>query len=310
MTRPRILLTGASGFLGLALAQKLSGDGSRVTALVRKTSDEAKLKRLSDCAELCVLEKDYSNIPAILEKSESEIVIHVAATSLGGEDPSAIRAMVDANILFPSLLLSEMRTRGIRWFINTGSSWQTVGGGDYEPFNFYSATKQAFENVIEFHSKNWLAAITLRLFDTYGPFDPRNKILNLLLKTIVSGERLQMSPGFQKLDLVHIDDVTEAYRAAVIRLLNKGSSCICGHEIYSVSSGHPVTLRALVETLERLSGKVCNVNFGGRPYRPGEIMCPRTRLQPMPGWTPSRSLEQGLAECVSAVSDGLLSFER
>jgi nucleoside-diphosphate-sugar epimerase len=297
---PRVLLTGASGFLGLALAQRLSSDGNRVTAIVRNTSDPGRLERLYECAEVSVLDRDYSNIAAILEKSEPEVVIHVAATSLGAEDPNSIRAMVDANVLLPSLLLTEMRTRGIKRFVNTGSSWQTVGGGDYDPFNFYSATKQAFEDILTLHAKNGLAAITLRLFDTYGPFDPRNKIVNLLLRTITSDELLQMSPGAQEIDLVHIDDVVEAYKMAVVRLLSTGSCKeeLSGHEIYSVSSGTPITLRAIVATIERLSGRPCNVNFGGRPYRAGEIMFPRTCFQPIPGWKPSRSLEEGLAECL------------
>ena len=102
-----------------------------------------------------------------------------------------------------------------------------------------------------------------------------------------------MSPGEQLIDIVHVHDVCTAFIMAAERLLGGDG---VGHERYAVSSGAPLPMKDLVRTFEKVAGVTLPIEWGGRPYRPREVMQPWTKGRPLPGWTPKISLERGLKE--------------
>jgi nucleoside-diphosphate-sugar epimerase len=140
-----------------------------------------------------------------------------------------------------------------------------------------------------------LRAVTLKLFDTYGPADRRRKLLTLLLEASERGERLAMSPGEQRIDLLHVDDAVAAFAAAAARLDELADGT---HECYALGSGRRPTLKELVALLAG-AGAPVEVEWGGRPYREREVMEPWSGGQPLPGWQPRIRLEDGLAALVS-----------
>ena len=126
-----------------------------------------------------------------------------------------------------------------------------------------------------------MKVIALKLFDTYGPNDPRPKLFRLLKTVSERQEPLAMSPGEQLIDLVYIDDVVKAYLIAAERLQ---AGLAYDHESYAVSSGRPISLKELVRTYEQVTGKKLPIQWGGRPYRPREVMVPWNRGEKLPGW--------------------------
>ena len=100
-----------------------------------------------------------------------------------------------------------------------------------------------------------------------------------------------MSPGEQLIDLVHIDDVVQAFLIAAGCLDRQPAGT---HETYAVSSGSPLPLRQLVELYRQITGTDVRVHWGGRPYRPREVMVPWNAGKLLPGWQPRISLEEGL----------------
>jgi nucleoside-diphosphate-sugar epimerase len=124
-----------------------------------------------------------------------------------------------------------------------------------------------------------IRAVTLSLFDSYGPGDTRKKLLRLLLDCLETNGELQMSPGDQVLDLAHVNDICEAFLHAA-RLVRDPNhpSLAC----YAVG-GERMTLREIVATLEKAAGHTLRIDWGARSYRPREVM----RLwdgPAMPGW--------------------------
>lgn len=111
-----------------------------------------------------------------------------------------------------------------------------------------------------------------------------------MAKTARSQEGLAMSPGEQLIDLVHIDDVVEAYLCAIGTLDNMSS----GHQVYAVSSGKPLPLRELVAVYEKAAGVKLPIEWGKRSYRPREVMVPWNRGATLPGWQPKVSLAEGI----------------
>ena len=292
MTGRRALVTGATGFIGSHLAQRLLRDGWDTAVIVRPGSDLAALKSIA--GKLTVHEHDGTTggMIALLKTAKPDIVFHLASLFLSQHRPEDMDPLIKSNVLFGAQLLEAMTAAGIRLLVNTGTSWQHYENREYSPMNLYAATKQAFETILQYYLETTpLKAITLMLFDTYGPDDPRPKLFHLLRKTAESREPLAMSPGEQLIDLVHIDDVVRAFSLAADRL---SAGAVPRHESYAVSSGAPIKLRDLVELYAQITGTTVPRTWGGRPYRQREVMVPWTNGMALPNWTPRISLAKGL----------------
>ncbi|ARU32303.1 NAD-dependent dehydratase [Sulfuriferula sp. AH1] len=294
MTEPRVaLVTGGTGFVGANLVRKLVNDGWDVHAVVRPGSDLSMLADIEQTIQVHVHDGSTEQLIEIVKFASPQIVFHLASLFLAQHAPQDIAPLINSNLLFSTQLVEAMSVNGVRHLINTGTSWQHYENQDYSPVCLYAATKQAFEAVLTYYvDVARLAAVTLQLFDTYGPNDPRAKLFTLLRKTARSGEPLLMSPGEQLIDLVYIDDVLAAYLLAAERLLQNR---VGSHEIYAVTSGQPVRLRDLVETYGRITGQTLAVEWGARPYRPREVMLPWNRGTVVPGWEPKVGLAAGIA---------------
>ena len=291
------LVTGGTGFIGSNLIKKLISTGWIVHAIVRQKSD---LKALAICVDKITLhEHDGSteSLVKIFAASKPDVVFHLASLFLSGHTPKDVAQLIQSNVLFSTQLVEAMNENGVKNLVNTGTSWQHYENKDYSPVNLYAATKQAFEAILQYYVEaKSFKAITLKLFDTYGPDDTRTKLFHLLEQVAKSQEPLAMSPGEQLIDLVHVDDVIEAYLIAAERLL---CGLVSSHECYTVSTGSPVSLKDLVRIYEEVTKIKIRIQWGGRPYRTREVMMPWLLNQSLHGWQPKISLHVGMQNMAS-----------
>ncbi len=298
--RPVALVTGASGFVGGHLARRLVRDGWNVHILTRP---ESRLQGAPEFSRAAVHVHDGSTegMTSCVGAAKPDVVFHLASLFLSQHLGKDVTPLIESNVLFGTQLLDAMRASNVTRIINTGTSWQHYDDADYNPVCLYAATKEAFEAILEYYVQaEGFQAITLKLFDTYGPGDTRPKLFNLLRKASSTGEALDMSAGEQLIDLVYIDDVIDAYVVAAQRLLG---DALARHERYAVSSGRPLPLKNLVETYAKVANRPVNVNWGARPYRAREVMVPWSNGQLIGGWRPRVSLAEGLAR-LNASSTG------
>ncbi|TWI60649.1 nucleoside-diphosphate-sugar epimerase [Pseudoduganella lurida] len=297
MSGPTALLTGATGFIGAALTRRLLADGWQVHVVLRPASSRAALPA-DGALHVHVHDGSSAGLRAIVGAARPDVVFHLASLFLAQHGPDDTERLIESNVLFSTQLAEAMVAAGAHRLLNTGTSWQHYQDGDYDPVCLYAATKQAFEAILRYYTTcTPLRSVTLKLFDTYGPGDPRPKLMHLLQKTAHSGAHLAMSPGEQLIDLVYIDDVVDAFVAAAGRLLSGAGAA---SEAFGVSSGRPLPLRELAATFARVSGLPLDIEWGGRPYRPREVMQPWTRYSTLPGWQPRVTLEDGLARLLGS----------
>ena len=231
------------------------------------------------------------------EFSDCDIVVFHLASMASYHCPNdKIGEMIASNVTFGAHLLEAMHHWGAINLVNTGTFWQFDQVRQYKPVSLYAATKEAFEDIVAYYVlRDTVRCTTLILFDVYGPNDPRKKILPLLNERARTGERLALSPGMQKMDMVYIADVVAAFKAAAARLLTGGvrSNSL---ERYAVSSRVRVTLKELVATYEQVMGMTLNIEWGGINYREREVMEPwqPTKGDNLPGWRPQYDLLGGL----------------
>jgi nucleoside-diphosphate-sugar epimerase len=172
-TRKTALITGATGFVGAHLAQRLFTEGWDVHAIVRHNSDISP--KWMKQPTLTVHEHDGSTrgMTAIVADAKPSVVFHLASLYLVQHQSSDLEPLVSSNILFGTQLLEAMVESKAYALVNTGTSWQHYENKPYNPVNLYAATKQAFLDIVQFYVEATpMKAITLKLFDTYGPGDP------------------------------------------------------------------------------------------------------------------------------------------
>lgn len=300
-----VLVTGASGFLGSRLVCQLVNAGWVTTALLREGSKLEALETAGLLGKITIarLGPQFDGLRDVLLRVRPDVVLHTAAISRSGESARDIQDLIQANVLFPSLMLAHMREAGCTALVNAGTSWQNCAGAHFSPFNVYAASKQAFEDVIESFCLEGLQAVTLRLFDTYGPGDTRNKIVDLVIRATLTGVALKMSPGEQIIDLVHIEDVARAFVVAAERV---HASATPRHDVYGVS-GTRIRLRALAGMIGELARQSVPIIWGARPYRPREIMVPFDGLARVPGWKPGIDLRDGIQAQLQYWRDSIIS---
>lgn len=287
------LVTGATGYTGANLVRALVGDGWAVHAIVRPASRLDLLVDVLPSIQLHTHDASTAGLSAIVEKAGPDVVFHVAAQALAQHVPENVLSLIDNNIAFPTQLVEAMAQHKVKYLINTGTYWQHFDNREhYCPANLYAATKQAFEAILQYYVEaKKITAITLKLFDSYGPHDPRGKLLCLLEQTESSSPPLAMSAGEQLIDLVYIDDVVKAFQMAAERLLAGQAE---GAESYAVSSGASVSVKDVVAQYEQAAQRRLPIEWGGRPYRAREVMRPWDKGEPLPGWRPLVALSDGI----------------
>jgi nucleoside-diphosphate-sugar epimerase len=291
MNNESVIVTGATGFIGSHLVSSLISEGFDVHVIVRKTSCVSRIGNNTGQSFIHIYDGSIESLKNTFSLVKPKYVFHLASLFLAKHDDTNILNLLQSNIVFSTQLVEAMVDADVRYLINTGTSWQHYDNKIYNPVNLYAATKQAFETILEFYIQTSnLKVLTLKLFDTYGPNDPRKKILSLLNDFSKSGALLTMSAGDQMIDLVYIDDVIRAYQCARKTI----SEQTAGQSQYGVCSNRPITLKHLVQLFEEELKTKINVDWGKRPYRDREVMVPWIGSHCLPNWQTQISLEEGL----------------
>jgi nucleoside-diphosphate-sugar epimerase len=277
----RALVTGATGFVGGHLVRRLVDDGWLVDALVRSPDAD-----LPAAVVTHPIPSPIDELIALVGEIAPSVCFHLATAFRGVHVPADIQPMVEANVGFGVALAEAVSQAGECVFVNTGTVWQHYDARAYSPVSLYAALKQSLTDALKYYEEvAGLPIVTLELTDTYGPGDPRPKLLPILVRAAREGTALQMTDGTQLIDLLHVDDAVSALLATAAG--EPGAT-------YGASGGETLTLRDLVARFESVSGLSVTAEWGVRPSRPREMLTPWMVSGPPPGWAPEVSLDDGI----------------
>ena len=182
----KILLTGTKGFIGKNLVTKLIECGHNIHILVREGSDTSCI---TEDVNIYLHNGDVNELVKLFKKEKFDGVIHLASLFLSSHNPNDLSKLIASNIQLGTELLEASKSSKVVWFVNTGTFWQNYQNEDYNPVNLYAATKEAFENIAKFFTETSnLVFVTIKLNDTFGPNDTREKVFNLWTKMSQSGK--------------------------------------------------------------------------------------------------------------------------
>lgn len=283
----KILVTGATGFIGTNLTRELRKE-HELYILGQFEGDPEKLGLPG-----YIMKDDICKLADYIRENQIDGIIHLASLYLTVHTPEQVKDLVASNVFFGTAVLEAASIAGcVKWFLNTGSIWQNYNtkGMEYNPVNLYAATKQAFIDMAKYYTDVFgIKFCTLKLCDTYGPDDTRKKIFKLFKDYSENGEVLKMSPGEQLIDLLYITDIVAGFMQ-LVNLLSSGTEL---KDEYVLSSGRHIPLKELANLFVKVSGRKLKIEWGGLPYRKREVMIP-WKGEVVPGWKALVNVENGI----------------
>jgi len=316
----KVLVTGAGGFIGSHLTERLVREGAQVTAFVRYNSrgDRGSLKFLPQeiLSEIKVEVGDLKD-PFAAQKiaRKQEIVFHLAA--LIGIPYSYVNPIdyVQTNALGTSYLLQACREENIEKFIHTSTS-EVYGTAQYVPIDEnhplqgqspYSASKIAADQMaLSFHRAFEMPVAVIRPFNTYGPRQSARAVIPTIIYQGLKSDRIKLGSLSPKRDLNFVGDTVEGF----IRMAESPKSI---GEVINVGSSKEITIGELAEKISGLLGKQQEVVGDSDRVRPkasevGRLQADIQKAKEILNWEPRTSLTEGLTQTIEWVKEQMSFF--
>jgi len=299
----RVLVTGATGFIGSHLAERLVAEEAEVTLAVEPGASKANVTNILDKVRVHEVDlRDGQRVRELMRECQPSKVYHLAAVGVTdpGVDP---RLAVQVNVIGTLNLLEALSETECDCFVNTGTCYEY--GHNIppmredqmpDPINAYAASKSAawlFCNM--YHRTLGYPVVTVRPFTVYGPRQSGRALIPQVILHALQGEDFPMTGGEQGRDWIYVDDVVEGYIRASL------AEAAVGQAI-NLCTGKEHTVREVVEKVLELMGNPIQPLIGALPYRRGEIwhlVGDNARARELLGWEPRVTLEEGLRRTIS-----------
>ncbi len=301
----RVLVSGATGFMGSHLCRRLLEEGAEVHVLLKKDSNRFRIQDILE--KLTVWHGDIRDYPSVylcIKNSQPQIIFHLAAFRDVARDLELIEPMIDINLKGTmNLLRGYLKEKiNLECFVNTGTS-EEYGDGispfqeDQReiPVSPYSASKVAQTHFCQMAHKTFgLPVITLRPFLTYGPYQDTDMFIPSIIQHCIEGKDFPMTEGDQTREFNYIDDIIEAY------LLAANCREAIG-EVINIGNGIEYKIRDVAEKIVNMMGSRIKLLIGALPKRPGEsrhFFCTNEKAKKLLGWSPKIGLDDGLQKTI------------
>lgn len=308
----RVLITGATGFVGACLARRLLELGHEIHLFVRPESNRW---RIADIAHELTFHsvdlRDASGVEQAVTAIKPEGIFHLA-TYGGFSFQQEVASIYAANLLGTINLVRACEKSGFKYFVNTGSSseyglkLEGMKESDLlEPLGDYAVSKAAATLYCrsEAIQKN-LPMITLRVFSPYGPWDDPKRLIPYVISSLLHEKAPVLSRPDSVRDYIYIDDVVDAYLAVT------GAPIVPG-AIYNVGSGQQTMIGDLVGRIVEVIGAGVSPVWGTREIarpEPTKWVAEINALKSHGQWQPTVTLEDGLQKTIFWMRDNLSSY--
>lgn len=309
----RVLITGADGFIGSHVVERLLGYGAEVSAFCVYNSfgslgwlDESPsftaAVRGGQARAVLGDVRDAEHVSTAVHGHD--IVLHLAALIAIPHSYSAPRSYVDTNITGTLNVLEAVRRHGIERMVNTSTS-EVYGTPDSVPITErhtlkgqspYSASKIGADKMAESYALSFdTPVVTLRPFNTFGPRQSARAVITTVLSQLLVGTpSLRLGALSPKRDFTFAVDTADGFARAAVADLEPGT-------VVQLGTGRTVSIGELVEICKQVTGNDAVVETDEQRIRPGGseveiLLSDPSKARELLGWTPTTSLEDGLRQ--------------
>ena len=296
----RVLITGASGFIGRHLLHQLQTYGSQISTISREKNNDFP----KDIEQYVIDIRDTHAIEECIHTYQPDYIFHLAAYKERDENIRAFYSAIETNLIGTLNVFSAAKDENsVKSIVTLGTAEEY--GNNSPPFNErfrerpvtpYSFSKLCISQMGElfFHLYN-LPVIIIRPTLAYGPRQGTDMFLPSLVTSLLDDKPFNMTSGEQTRDFVYVTDLVEALILATRNTNAEG-------RIINIGSGIPIKLADLAGTIEKMIGKKGLVKLGRKPYRKNEIMeyyVDVKNAEDILKWKAKTSIEEGLKETIA-----------
>jgi len=258
----RILITGGTGFIGSRVVKKLIDVGDIPIVLKRSFSNVWRIREFID--NVTTYDIDKVSIEEVFRKEKIDAIVNLAVSYKKYASFSDIDELVDVNIKFPVRLLELCKVNNIRLFVTAGSYFQYSHDhsvlSDYRlssARSLYSATKSALGDIMRYYSKyENVKTAELIIFTPYGEMDREERLIPHIIKQKLSGNKVNLTQGFQRLNLVYVEDIADAFVKAIDLTDFQEPNLI-----FNIANKESYSIREIVTVMEELFGSRIEVDW-------------------------------------------------
>lgn len=317
----RVLVTGAAGFIGSHLVERLVREGFGVRAFVHYNSTNywAHLEKLPrdvlDHVE--VIAGDLADGFMVDHAVEGcALVFHLGALIGIPYSYLAPTAYVATNITGTVNVLQACRRHGVRRLMHTSTS-EVYGTAQYVPIDErhplvgqspYSASKIAADQLADSYWRSFRTpVVVVRPFNTYGPRQSARAVIPTIIAQALRGNDIKLGSTDTVRDLTYVEDTAAGFLAAA------RADAVDG-EVINLGTGDAVTIADLVASVSKILGKPLRVVTDPARVRPaasevGRLISNNTKAQTLLGWTPRIGLDEGLKKTVDAIAASIGEYK-
>jgi NAD dependent epimerase/dehydratase len=307
----RVLVTGAGGFVGSHLVERLVREGASVRAFLHYHSRgdwghlEHSEQEIRDAIEVVAgeIQDGFSVARALADR---EVVFHLAALIGIPYSYRAPKSYLDTNALGTLNVLEAARSSDVERFVHTSTS-EIYGTARYTPIDEqhplqgqspYSASKIAAEKLVESYGHSFGMPITiLRPFNTFGPRQSLRAVIPTIVAQALAGEPVRIGSTEPIRDFTFVEDTVRAFLAVADTPSTIGATL-------NVGSGEGIAIGSLAELILDVADCDLPLLLDAQRIRPRssevlELRCDARRLHAATGWEPAVSLREGLQRTVA-----------
>jgi len=311
----KVLITGASGFVGSNLARKIHKTREYdISVFVRKETDLWRIRDLLPNLNLHFIDiTDAYEIKKKIEKIKPEIVYHCATYGVYSSQKNMDK-MVETNIVGSMRLLQALENaKYLKKFINVGSFFEygpkqgSVKESDIaQPMTPYSITKLTQTILTRyFYLQKNLPTITLRIFTAYGMYEETGRLITDIMLATLRNKTLNISSLKPKRDFIFIDDVVNA-------LLNASKVSTTG-EVINIGSGKSHSVNQIIKIISKITNTDLKINYGQNPHEFDKMInngyADMRKAKKMLSWSPFYSIEDGLSKTYDWYKENIQLYE-
>ena len=288
----KILITGATGFIGSHVARQLLREGHEVHALVQPETDHGRIADIEP--SLHVTERDLLLSSLLPEGSPFDACIHLAWYVEPGK---YLQSPLNRDWVAASLRLARaLKDAGCRRFIATGTCFEYATSDPpqsestpTEPSTLYVQSKLELFHALPSVGIDFA---WVRFFYQYGPGEDPRRLMPVVINLLRRGQEAKLVPGDRLRDYLHIEDVASAVCAVAQSRLTGA---------VNIGSAERVTVRDIALKIGELLGRVDLIKLGALPYaanEPMHILADNTKLREGTAWKPRYDLDSGLRQTI------------